>query len=95
MAAVGNDLNKNYAAMCIKTIFCFLSLSTPLVIVITLTSDPPEIDVESLWVHAGEGESVTLVCRVYSNPAAKVSFITNLSIITTTCCPRSSGTRRR
>ena len=53
-------------------------------IVITVTSDPPEIEVESVWVHAGEGESLTLVCRVYSNPAARVSSITNLSIITTT-----------
>ena len=31
-------------------------------------------------MHCGEGESVTLVCRVYSNPAAKVSSITNLSL---------------
>ena len=31
-------------------------------------------------MHCGEGESVTLVCRVYSNPAAKVSSISNLSL---------------
>ena len=35
-------------------------------------SDPPEVFLENPWIHSYEGETVTLVCRVYSNPVAKV-----------------------
>ena len=34
-------------------------------------------------MHSGEGESLTLVCRVYSNPAARVSSNTNTTTSTT------------
>ena len=39
--------------------------------------------VESSWLHCGEGETVTLVCRVYSNPVARVSklFLYNIVIL--------------
>jgi len=33
---------------------------------------PPEVFIENSWIHSPEGESVTLVCRVYSNPVARV-----------------------
>jgi len=33
---------------------------------------PPEVYIERPWVHAAEGKGVTLVCRVYSNPLARV-----------------------
>jgi len=33
---------------------------------------PPEVLVETKWIHCPEGETVTLVCRVYSNPVARV-----------------------
>lgn len=33
---------------------------------------PPEVLVETEWMHSPEGETVTLVCRVYSNPVARV-----------------------
>jgi len=33
---------------------------------------PPEVFLENPWIHSYEGETVTLVCRVYSNPVAKV-----------------------
>ena len=29
---------------------------------------------ETGWVHAGAGETVVLVCRVYSNPVATVTW---------------------
>merc|ERR1719397_274172 len=35
---------------------------------------PPEVGVETGWVHAGAGETVVLVCRVYSNPVATVTW---------------------
>ena len=34
--------------------------------------DPPEVHIERPWVHAAEDDAVTLVCRVYSNPLARV-----------------------
>ena len=37
-----------------------------------LCLDAPEVETDHKWIHCGEGESVTLVCRVYSNPLAKV-----------------------
>jgi len=33
---------------------------------------PPEVSAERSWIHAGEGEEVTLACTVYSNPQARV-----------------------
>lgn len=33
---------------------------------------PPEVYIERPWVHAARGKTVTLVCRVYSNPLARV-----------------------
>lgn len=33
---------------------------------------PPEVYVETAWVHAAQEETVTLICRVYSNPVARV-----------------------
>ncbi|XP_063240276.1 neuronal growth regulator 1-like [Bacillus rossius redtenbacheri] len=33
---------------------------------------PPEIEVESSWVHTGEGREVQLVCIVHSDPPAEV-----------------------
>ena len=35
-------------------------------------ADPPEVHIERPWVHAAEDDAVTLVCRVYSNPLARV-----------------------
>ena len=34
--------------------------------------DAPEVYVESSWVHAGEGQTAVLSCRVLANPAPKV-----------------------
>jgi len=33
---------------------------------------PPEVYIASPWLHSPEGGRVTLVCRVYSNPVARV-----------------------
>ena len=35
-------------------------------------SDSPEVYVETEWVHAGEGQTAVLTCRVLANPAPKV-----------------------
>ena len=35
-------------------------------------ADAPEIFVEQDWVHAGEGQTAVLMCRVLANPPAKV-----------------------
>lgn len=32
----------------------------------------PEVSTDQGWIHCGEGRSVTLVCRVYANPVARV-----------------------
>jgi hypothetical protein len=39
--------------------------------------DPPEVTAERDWVHAGEGEEVILVCKVYANPPPRVSWYKN------------------
>ena len=39
-------------------------------------TDAPEVDTDHSWIHCGEGRSVTLVCRVYANPVARVSVDT-------------------
>ena len=39
-------------------------------------TDAPEVDTDHSWIHCGEGRSVTLVCRVYANPVARVSVQT-------------------
>ena len=39
-------------------------------------TDAPEVDTDHSWIHCGEGRSVTLVCRVYANPVARVSELT-------------------
>ena len=36
-------------------------------------TDAPEVETDHDWIHCGEGRSVTLVCRVYANPVARVS----------------------
>ena len=36
-------------------------------------TDAPEVSTDQGWIHCGEGRSVTLVCRVYANPVARVS----------------------
>jgi len=33
---------------------------------------PPEVTIETSWLHSPEGQPVILVCRVYSNPQARV-----------------------
>ena len=43
-------------------------------IIFAYVSDPPEVTAERVWVHAGEGEEVTLVCKVYANPSPRVSW---------------------
>ena len=37
-------------------------------------TDAPEVQTDSAWLHSGEGATVTLVCRVYSNPAPRVTW---------------------
>jgi len=32
----------------------------------------PDVETDHKWIHCGEGETVTLICRVYSNPVARV-----------------------
>ena len=50
---------------------------------IIFLSDPPEVYIERPWVHAAEGKLVTLVCRVYSNPLARVCIMIVMVIIFT------------
>ena len=40
-------------------------------------ADPPEVTAERSWVHAGEGEELTLVCKVYANPNPRVAWYKN------------------
>jgi Immunoglobulin domain len=35
------------------------------------------VSAEREWVHAGEGEEVVLVCKVYANPPPRVSWYKN------------------
>jgi len=35
--------------------------------------DPPEIEVERVWVHSGEGNEALLVCIVNAEPHAEVN----------------------
>ena len=44
---------------------------------VLLFSDAPEVYVESSWVHAGEGQTAVLSCRVLANPAPKVLYFSN------------------
>lgn len=37
--------------------------------------DPPEIEVERVWVHSGEGNEALLVCIVNAEPHAEVNII--------------------
>lgn len=37
--------------------------------------DPPEIRVERVWVHSGEGNEALLVCIVNAEPLAEVIII--------------------
>ena len=39
------------------------------------TLDAPEVETDREWIHCGEGESVTIICRVYSNPVARVRLL--------------------
>lgn len=43
--------------------------------------DPPEIEVERVWVHSGEGNEALLVCIVNAEPHAEVNIIIYLPII--------------
>lgn len=36
--------------------------------------DPPEIEVERVWVHSGEGNEALLVCIVNAEPHAEVNY---------------------
>jgi len=36
--------------------------------------DPPEIEVERVWVHSGEGNEALLVCIVNAEPHAEVNI---------------------
>jgi len=37
--------------------------------------DPPEIEVERVWVHSGEGNEALLVCIVNAEPHAEVNIV--------------------
>jgi len=40
--------------------------------------DPPEIEVERVWVHSGEGNEALLVCIVNAEPHAEVNIIVSI-----------------
>ncbi|KAI8130024.1 Protein CEPU-1 [Lucilia cuprina] len=45
---------------------------------------PPDIQVEKSWIHSGEGFEAKLVCIVYADPIATVSWYQNSFLIQTT-----------
>lgn len=45
---------------------------------------PPDIQVEKSWIHSGEGYEAKLVCTVYADPVATVSWYQNSFPIQTT-----------
>ncbi|XP_017002962.3 igLON family member 5 isoform X1 [Drosophila takahashii] len=53
---------------------------------------PPDIQVEKSWIHSGEGFEAKLVCIVYADPVATVSWYQNSFPIQTTD-RRTMGTR--
>lgn len=54
--------------------FCFNVLVLNIILFWIFLADPPDIQVEKSWIHSGEGFEAKLVCIVYADPVATVSY---------------------